>query len=418
MIVRRYIPFLIALAMAPFAVNAETLDRLYEYGNAATANATSGAGIPRGADFNGSAGGNYLISAGGTDFWSNSDHGSAIFEDPAANPARTGDFSAVVQVQIGLPGESMPGEWGRTGIMARTDPTDAASAYFASAQKFDGGKQNVLQFRDSRGAGTGRTSDGTQTPLVTGADSNIAPVPVWLGLHRFGSGIYATWAGDVGGSPGRWSVAEARATGSADHQSAIYVGLFHQNHNVNPQTSTALFSGFDVGDFDNTLGDFPLAATINISDSAGKVQGQMWVVSEIGDTDAQAATWTVEKLGEDVFSPGLFAQSILRGNSGQNFNPADFTPQGSGTIANISWAGNANPPPAGLEKYPDVLNLPAANPDHIHKTGCAVDRPRCVSLHLYGRTMNLFYSYDAAVGTRTLIQAAHNETRLGQSEAA
>ncbi len=85
MILRHYIPFLIALAIAPFAVNAETLDRLYEYGNAATANATSGAGVPRGADFSGSISGNYVITAGGTDFWSNSDHGSAIFEDPAVN---------------------------------------------------------------------------------------------------------------------------------------------------------------------------------------------------------------------------------------------------------------------------------------------------------------------------------------------
>ena len=67
---------------------------------------------------------------------------------------------------------------------------------------------------------------------------------------------------------------------------------------------------------------------------------------------------------------------------------------------------------------PGSVSTFVPNPDHIHKTGCAVDRPRCVSLHLYGRAMNSFYSYDVAAGTRTLIQAAHNETRLGQSEAA
>jgi len=67
---------------------------------------------------------------------------------------------------------------------------------------------------------------------------------------------------------------------------------------------------------------------------------------------------------------------------------------------------------------PASISTFVPNPDHIHKTGCAADRPRCVSLHLYGRTMNSFYSYDVTAGTRTLIQAAHNETRLGQGEAA
>ena len=71
-----------------------------------------------------------------------------------------------------------------------------------------------------------------------------------------------------------------------------------------------------------------------------------------------------------------------------------------------------------------VLLTPASvstfvpNPDHIHRTGCAAGRPRCVSLHLYGRMLNSFYSYDPEAGTRTLIQAAHKETRLGRNDAA
>jgi predicted metal-dependent enzyme (double-stranded beta helix superfamily) len=64
---------------------------------------------------------------------------------------------------------------------------------------------------------------------------------------------------------------------------------------------------------------------------------------------------------------------------------------------------------------PGSVSTFVPNPDHIHKTGCADDRPTCVSLHLYGRAMNSFYCYDIANGTRTLIEAAHNETRLGQS---
>jgi 3-mercaptopropionate dioxygenase len=50
------------------------------------------------------------------------------------------------------------------------------------------------------------------------------------------------------------------------------------------------------------------------------------------------------------------------------------------------------------------------NPDHIHVTGVPVGRPRAVSLHLYGRTMNAFNTYDVAAGTRQRVDVAHNES--------
>lgn len=50
------------------------------------------------------------------------------------------------------------------------------------------------------------------------------------------------------------------------------------------------------------------------------------------------------------------------------------------------------------------------NPDHIHITGVPIDRPRAVSLHLYGRTMNDFNIYDLAARTRRRIRVAHNES--------
>jgi 3-mercaptopropionate dioxygenase len=50
------------------------------------------------------------------------------------------------------------------------------------------------------------------------------------------------------------------------------------------------------------------------------------------------------------------------------------------------------------------------NPDHIHITGVPEERPRAVSLHLYGRTMNSFNVYDVAAGTRKGISVAHNES--------
>ena len=51
------------------------------------------------------------------------------------------------------------------------------------------------------------------------------------------------------------------------------------------------------------------------------------------------------------------------------------------------------------------------NPDHIHMTGVAAEGETCVSLHLYGRIMNSFHTYDVAAGTRRLIDVAHQESR-------
>jgi len=50
------------------------------------------------------------------------------------------------------------------------------------------------------------------------------------------------------------------------------------------------------------------------------------------------------------------------------------------------------------------------NPDHIHVTGVPPERPRAVSLHLYGRMMSSFNVYDVGAQTRRRIAVAHNES--------
>ena len=50
------------------------------------------------------------------------------------------------------------------------------------------------------------------------------------------------------------------------------------------------------------------------------------------------------------------------------------------------------------------------NPDHIHVTGVPVERSRAVSLHLYGRMMSNFNTYDLATRSRRRITVAHNES--------
>ncbi len=50
------------------------------------------------------------------------------------------------------------------------------------------------------------------------------------------------------------------------------------------------------------------------------------------------------------------------------------------------------------------------NPDHIHVTGVPPERPRAVSLHLYGRMMSSFNTYDVSAGTRYRVEVEHNKS--------
>jgi len=50
------------------------------------------------------------------------------------------------------------------------------------------------------------------------------------------------------------------------------------------------------------------------------------------------------------------------------------------------------------------------NPDHIHMTGVPKERRRAVSLHLYGRMMSDFNTYDVAAGTRQRVHVEHNHS--------
>jgi predicted metal-dependent enzyme (double-stranded beta helix superfamily) len=59
---------------------------------------------------------------------------------------------------------------------------------------------------------------------------------------------------------------------------------------------------------------------------------------------------------------------------------------------------------------PGAVTTFVPNPDHIHVTGVASDRSRCVSLHLYGRNMDSFHIYDLPAGTRRLINVPHYRT--------
>jgi hypothetical protein len=63
--------------------------------------------------------------------------------------------------------------------------------------------------------------------------------------------------------------------------------------------------------------------------------------------------------------------------------------------------------------YPGAVTTFMPNPDHIHMTGVATERPRCVSLHQYGRNMDCLHVYDVPAGTRKLINVLHYQSRHG-----
>jgi len=59
---------------------------------------------------------------------------------------------------------------------------------------------------------------------------------------------------------------------------------------------------------------------------------------------------------------------------------------------------------------PGAVTTFVPNPDHIHTTGVPAERPRAVSLHLYGRMMSSFNIYDVQAKSRRRIEVAHNDS--------
>jgi predicted metal-dependent enzyme (double-stranded beta helix superfamily) len=59
---------------------------------------------------------------------------------------------------------------------------------------------------------------------------------------------------------------------------------------------------------------------------------------------------------------------------------------------------------------PGAVTSFVPDPDHIHVTGVSQTRARAVSLHLYGRMMNSFNTYDVSSRTRRRVLLEHSES--------
>ena len=341
--------------MTSLPVGAETLDSLAEFGNAAGANPTSEAGTPRGANFSGAAAGNYSITAGGTDFWGASDNGSFIYDADRSRAAGE-NFSAIVRsVSVaGNDAESLAGEWGRTGIMARKTPAAPGSAYAAHIRKSGGAPggtdpaDTLIQGRSNDGADTNRGpgDNGEHRNFAENTlNGSVRNTPIWLGLHRFAGNWYSTWAPDgAGGTPGAWSTA-IRRDGTPDLSGPVWVGLAHQSHNINPIVNTAVFEKFSVGAFNADLGFFPTSVACSVALTAS---GATLTASgtELGTAVPRDVAWEVRYIGAPVSTPGFINADIyLAGNAGNlgafDTLVANNEPAGSTQIEQILWASNA-----------------------------------------------------------------------------
>lgn len=348
---------LTAIFASPFVLpaGAETLDTLAEFGDAATANATSGAGTPRGADFSESALGNYTITAGGTDFWGNSDNGSFIYDADQSRAAGE-NFSVIVRsVSVaGDPAEALAGEWGRTGPMARRNPNDAYSANVAHIRKSGGDPagtnpaDTLIQGRSSDSGGTDRGpgENGEHRNFAANTlNGSVRNTPIWLGLHRFNGEWYSTWAPDDGGAPGTWSNALQRA-GTPDMAGEVWVGLAHQSHNINPVVNTAVFESFEVGAFDPDLGDFPLQSTCEFEVEVGGIFLTANAIELGTEGPTLDVNWEARYLGEEEYADGVLNADIyLAGNPGNLAAVETYlgenNPSGRTQIEQIHWASNA-----------------------------------------------------------------------------
>ena len=331
---------------------AETLNSLAEFGNAATANAASGAGTPRGANFDNAAMGEYTITAGGSDFWGNNDRGSFIWDNTQSRAAGE-NFSVVVRsVSVAAdPLEGLATQWGRTGPMARKTPDQANSANVAHIRK-SGGDPNsanpaetLIQGRavDGQGTNRGPGEDGEHRNHVENtANGSVRDTPIWLALHRVNGTWYSTWAVDNAGTPGVWSDSRTRAA-SDDMSGEVWVGLAHQSHNITPEVNTAVFDNFAVTAFDPDLGDFPLIPSCEVTFSGTDIL----LTASTSEAGSGAAPSDVEwevRAETAILVPtpgGIDADIYLAGNAG---NLAAFqalgAPNGSTRIETIRWSSN------------------------------------------------------------------------------
>ncbi len=188
--------------------------------------------------------GKYVVSSLGQDLWSRADAGAFVYD---ANPV-TGDFSAVVRVSSMVnPAGGTPAQWGRAGLMVRTDPTADHSSNFAVLRRTsDGGggdflESTVTQNRNTFGVDSGEPFNFGDPSQGAGGFSNTTPQ--WLAIGRTAGNFFASIAPDVGDAPGTWTAASAFGV-VPDLSGDIYLGLATQGRKDQGKRQLATYEQF------------------------------------------------------------------------------------------------------------------------------------------------------------------------------
>jgi PEP-CTERM motif len=357
---------------------------LHAYGDAA--------GTTPPPSFTGDGSGTTTITAGGADFWGDSDAGAFLW-DNTGTYTTTGDFTATVRhVSTTTPAP----EWGRDGIIAR------ALAGGAVANTPQANDPNFMAIRKSNGqidAGIRalRGTGGTTEDLTSGnpgiAGPGVAANSAFLGMGRSGNAMRVSTAMNLGteATPvlGRWVQYGEHTTAAAfNGGNQVVVGLAHQSHpqTISPDTNdvnTATFSSwnftgsYNAARFGPAAGTGPAATAwtvqgaINVNPIGGAIRGRSFV--QVGGVaTGEANKWTILAGRKDTFVPAFGAAGAVKravaSEVADLVQPSRFrrTAALPGLTADIYFGANAGTlagaraiidaatPPAGTAIIPNV----------------------------------------------------------------
>ena len=345
-------------------------DELQNYGDTRTDGGSPGSFT--------SDGSTHAITAGGGDFWGNSDNGSFLTASDGSLTTSS-DFSASVR-HVGTSDPST-NDWGREPLMMRAQPAsgggfDLANPAndFANSAHYMAYRRSALAsvdagWRDVAGAGT---LDWARNggPGFIDPGGRLNEVGAFLAIGRDGPNLHAGWAADLSfGTPGagvagRWFELNNRTHPSIGADSEVTIGIGHQSHNGitgggNGQ-NTATYDSFayDGAAFDPSLfGPQPDASYFvdgswNLVDggsSSGEIVGSAYT-SEFGAATGEATGWKISARQLGAAIPLFGVANAVNDPTAIGDRTADLVPaanfrQGgegsdSGLIAEIHMSAN------------------------------------------------------------------------------
>lgn len=322
--------------------------------------------------------GTFAITAGGADFYGNSDQGAFLW-DNTGSQTTAGNFTASVR-HVGTTNPAP--QWGRDGVMVRA--TQSPGMLSANDANWLAGRNSDGRFLTNRravaGGGTFRATDaGNPADLNYNSDindrgialGNVTNTPYFLAAGRDGDRLYSGYAMDLGGTgvAGRWvehwstEVPEAVSglQSTVDGRQEVVVGLAHQSHpqTISPDTNDINTATFDNWKYASTFDDrnfgpassastWTVAGSVSGNAATGQIHGSAYV-DEGGAATGEPVKWTVSVYPLSSFVPKF-------GTSGTR---KDLTPMDSSLAVpaeNFRQGGDGSAPGLTIDLYTKAPN--------------------------------------------------------------